>query len=75
MTVARNAAGDTNSPPVALPTLAWALRRALIGLIILFVMFGGGAWLLHASIEADKADATEIAQPATTGNTSLAHRP
>lgn len=30
---------------------AWAIRRALLGLLILTVTIGGSAWLLHASIE------------------------
>ncbi len=39
--------------------LAWALKRALLGLAILVVMFGGGAWLLYATIDPDRADASE----------------
>lgn len=39
--------------------LVWALKRALLGFAILFVMFGGGAWLLYATIEPDRADARE----------------
>lgn len=30
---------------------AWALRRALIGMLILTFVVGGSAWLLHASID------------------------
>ncbi len=40
-------------------SLAWALKRALLGFAILFVMFGGGAWLLYSTIEPDRADASE----------------
>lgn len=40
-------------------SLAWALKRALLGVAILFVMFGGGAWLLYSTIEPDRADASE----------------
>ena len=29
----------------------WAIRRALLGLLILTITIGGSAWLLHASIE------------------------
>lgn len=47
-----------NSPRL---TLGWALRRALLGIAILFVMFGGGAWLLYTTIEPDRADASETA--------------
>lgn len=32
-------------------TFGWALRRALLGIVILFVFVGGLAWLLHTSIE------------------------
>ncbi len=48
----------TTTPPAktatSLPTgsvTAWAVRRALLGLLILTVTIGGSAWLLHASIE------------------------
>jgi hypothetical protein len=33
------------------PTLGWALRRALLGLLILFISVTGAAWLLYASID------------------------
>jgi hypothetical protein len=36
-----------------LATLGWALRRAALGLLILFTVAGLGAWLFHASIEPD----------------------
>jgi len=36
-----------------LATLGWALRRAVLGLLILFGAAALGAWLLHASIEPD----------------------
>ena len=49
----------TTTPPVAseiaMPRrslLAWALRRAVIGVLILFAAVGMFAWLLHASIDA-----------------------
>jgi hypothetical protein len=29
------------------------LKRALLGLVLLFVMVSGGAWLMHAGIEAE----------------------
>jgi zona occludens toxin (predicted ATPase) len=48
--------------PVPRLTLGWALRRAMLGLLILFVMFGGGAWLLYSTIEPDRADASETAE-------------
>lgn len=52
--------------------LGWALKRAIIGITILVVMFGGGAWLLYATIEPDRADASETAirLPATPATVS-----
>lgn len=48
----------TTTPPANVSTslparsvTAWAIRRALLGLLILTVTIGGSAWLLHASIE------------------------
>jgi len=29
----------------------WFIKRAIMAVLILFVSIGGGAWLLHASIE------------------------
>ena len=52
----------TTTPPAAsqdaMPRrslLAWALRRAAIGVLILFAAVATFAWLLHASIEADES--------------------
>jgi hypothetical protein len=36
-----------------LATLGWALRRAIMGLLILLAVAGLSAWLLYASIEPD----------------------
>jgi hypothetical protein len=33
------------------PGVGWALRRALLGVVILFVFVAGAAWLLHNSID------------------------
>jgi hypothetical protein len=33
------------------PTLGWALRRALLAVLILFVTIACAAWLLYASID------------------------
>lgn len=33
------------------PTLGWAFRRALLGLVLVILVATGGAVLLHASIE------------------------
>ena len=36
-----------------LATLGWALRRAVLGLLILLVTVALGAWLFYVSIEAE----------------------
>ena len=36
-----------------LPRARSVLKRALLGLILLFIMVSGGAWLMHAAIEAE----------------------
>jgi hypothetical protein len=43
-------------PPKA-PTLGWALRRALLAIVILFFSISGVAWLLYASIDPEQTDA------------------
>lgn len=53
----RAEARDHRVTPVV--SLAWALKRALIGTLILFVAVGGAAWLLYAAIEPEPADASE----------------
>jgi hypothetical protein len=40
--------------PLKVPTLGWALRRALLGVFILSVSVTGAAWLLYASIDPDE---------------------
>lgn len=42
-------------PPKA-PTLGWALRRALLAIVILFFSISGVAWLLYASIDPEQTD-------------------
>ena len=41
--------------------MAWVVRRAAIGIIVLVGFVAGGAWLLHASIDpsADAASQSE----------------
>ncbi|OYW55364.1 MAG: hypothetical protein B7Y80_13770 [Hyphomicrobium sp. 32-62-53] len=39
------------APPPRLLDAKWALRRALLGLLILTVGVGSMAWLTHASID------------------------
>lgn len=38
-------------PPLRLMTLGWVMKRALLGLAILFVTMGSVAWLTYASID------------------------
>jgi len=40
-------------------TLAWALKRTLLGVAILIIFIGGMAWLMHAAID-PTADARTI---------------
>lgn len=41
--------------------LGWALRRALLGILILTVFMGGAAWLLYNSIDpVQEAQAADI---------------
>ncbi len=57
-----------NVVAVQAPTLAWALRRTLLGLFILFVFIAAAASLLYASIE-------EEAQPAPLSQSQLDAHP
>lgn len=53
----------SNENSIAGPTLRWALRRAALGVAILFVAVSVAAWLLYAGIEPDRAEASpEIAR-------------
>jgi hypothetical protein len=62
--------------PAGTITIGWALRRALLGIVIMFVVISTAAWLLHASIdpslEADGArafaPASATAKPLSTGS-------
>ncbi len=42
-------------PPKA-PTLVWALRRALLAILILFFSISGVAWLFYASTDLEPND-------------------
>ena len=44
------------------PTLAWALRRTALAVLILVVAIGGFACLLYASIDPDE-DSAPVAKP------------
>jgi hypothetical protein len=61
MTTTPRAASQDAMPRRSL--LAWALRRAAIGVLILFAAVAAFAWLLHASIEADESTVA-VASPA-----------
>ena len=58
------------------PTLAWALRRTLLAVVILVVAISGFACLLYASIDPDEesAPAAKSAPHAVPSN-STAHAP
>ncbi|MFA5899472.1 MAG: hypothetical protein WC829_10210 [Hyphomicrobium sp.] len=44
----------TNVVDLRVPTLQWALKRTLLGIVILFVTIATAATLLYASIEPDE---------------------
>jgi hypothetical protein len=58
----------TQAAAVQPVTLAWVLKRSMIGIAILLVAMGGLAWLTYASIDPDlDGDAKPIsAQPLAT---------
>lgn len=49
-------------------TLAWTLRRAALGLVILLGAAAFGAWVMHASIEPDAAGAAVHGEYAVPSN-------
>ena len=55
--------------------LLWAVKRALLGIAILVVMFGGGAWLMYETIEPDRADAREVGGATLETSAPSAKRP
>lgn len=58
------------------PTLAWALRRTLLGIVILVVFIAAAASLLYASIEPDEEGAPAASSSTGTTSPSLSgHRP
>lgn len=70
MTVAPELMISQEPQTVAGFTLGWALKRAVLGLLIMMIGCGSVAWLLYASIEPDRADAAVLAsqssvEPAT----------
>lgn len=42
---------DVGTVAVKAPTLAWAIRRTLLAIVILLVSIAGAAFLLYASID------------------------
>lgn len=71
MTTTTTPTGVEGGEVVALraPTLAWALRRTLLGIVILTVTISCAAWLLYASIDPDveAAPAARAQPPAAAG--------
>lgn len=51
----------SNQQSVSGPTLAWALKRAAMGLVILMVTVTTAACLLYAGIEPEIVDANPLA--------------
>jgi hypothetical protein len=49
------------------PTLGWALRRTLLGLLILFVSVTGAAFLLYASIDPEEEGFPTATSPGQAG--------
>jgi cation transporter-like permease len=56
----------TNVVVMQTPTLQWALKRALLGLVILFVTIAAAATLLYASIDPDEEGVPSLTAPADT---------
>jgi hypothetical protein len=55
--------GDTVAA-LRVPTLGWAVKRALLGILILFISITGAACLLYASIDPDEEAAPAAVSPA-----------
>jgi hypothetical protein len=75
LTTATPARAEGHVVALKAPTLAWALRRALLGIVILVVFIAAAASLLYASIEPSEDEA-----PAATSSTGISpslsgHRP
>lgn len=49
------ALADHGIPNAPMPVRHSVVRRILLGIVLLFVLAGGGAWLLHASIDPNEA--------------------
>ena len=64
MTTTTPRADDATALPIRTLTMGWALKRAVIGIIILFVVIWGAAWLLYSSIDPNLDHRTGAAAPA-----------
>ena len=53
MSITTEHADAAATVPLRPITLGWALKRALLGIVILVVAMGGVAWLTYASIDPD----------------------
>lgn len=51
MAISGEDAHSVQGAPLRPVTLAWVLKRALVGIAILLVAMGGLAWLTYASID------------------------
>jgi len=56
-TIATPSVDENAVVPLKAPTLGWALRRALLAIVILFFSISSVAWLLHASIDPEQTNA------------------
>jgi hypothetical protein len=54
----------TNVVVLQAPTLQWALKRTLLGIVILFVTIAAAATLLYASIDAEEEAHPAFSAPA-----------
>jgi hypothetical protein len=57
------------------PTLAWALRRTLLGIVILVVFIAAAASLLYASIDPDEDGDATSSTGALSGHSQPVHGP
>ena len=53
----------TNVVVLQAPTLQWALKRTLLGIVILFVTIAAAASLLYASIDPEEESAPGVLRP------------
>lgn len=77
MTLSNTSAGQPGSATSTLvatratPTLGWAIRRAILGLVIMTVAVAAGACLLYFTIDPEaeaRAQSDALRKPVTTGS-------